>query len=54
MIEKLRNIEQRYNEISMKLASPDIFNNQDAYKKLTRELKDIEPVVEKYRQMKDI
>lgn len=50
MLEKLREAEIRFNEIENILSSPEVFNNMEEYKKLTRERKLLAPIIEKYRE----
>ena len=52
MIEKLQGIEERYEKINELLCNPEIVSNQDEYKKLMREQKNLAPVVEKFREYK--
>jgi len=54
MIEKLQSIEDRYNEIIKLLSDPEIISNQTEYQKYTRELSQLEEVVNKYRDYKKI
>ncbi len=54
MIEKLQSIEDRYNEIIKLLSDPEIISNQGEYQKYTRELSQLEEVVNKYRDYKNI
>lgn len=51
MLEKLKSVEKRYEEISEKLMNPDIISDQNAYKALMRDYKQLTPVVEKYREL---
>ena len=44
----------RYNEISLKLSSPDVFSDQDAYRCLTKELSDLEPVAEQAGKLQKV
>lgn len=46
MKEQLKKIIERFDEISNKLNDPDIVNNQDQYKRLSRERKHLLPIVE--------
>ncbi|HBL83734.1 MAG: peptide chain release factor 1 [Clostridiales bacterium GWF2_38_85] len=48
MIEKLKLIEKKYNEINEKLMSPEVMNDLELYKKLMKESKMLSPIVEKY------
>ena len=50
MIEKVRLMEQRYNELSNKLSEPGIADDQKLFKDLMKEFKNLTPVVEKYRE----
>lgn len=50
MIEKLKDIEKKFNEIEEKLSDPEIISNMEEYKKYTKEYKNLSPVVEKYRE----
>ena len=50
MKEKLREIQARYDELSAELAKPDVFSDQDRYKILAKEHKDLQPIVEKSKE----
>lgn len=50
MIEKLRSIDGRYEEISRRLSAPETMGDQAGYAALMREYKQLTPVVEKFRQ----
>lgn len=52
MFDKLRNIEDRFNEINEKLMEPDIINNQENYKNLMKEYKTLTPIVEEFKEYK--
>lgn len=52
MFEKLRALEERYEEINNKLMDPDIINNQALYTSLMKEYKNITPIIEKFREYK--
>ena len=52
MLEKLRSAEEKYEDIEARLASPDIFSDNEAYTKLMKEYKSLTPVIEKYREYK--
>lgn len=49
MIEKIKNIQQRYKEISEELYDPEVLNDQNRYRELTIEHKELQPIVEKGR-----
>lgn len=50
MLEKLKAVEQRYNEIGEELMKPEVISDNAQYKKLMQEHKHLTPVVEKYRE----
>lgn len=52
MLEKLRLTEARFEEINAKLMDSDIVNDQEHYKALMKEYKNLLPIVEKYREYK--
>lgn len=52
MFEKLKALEERYEEINNKLMDPDIINDQTLYTSLMKEYKNITPIIEKFREYK--
>lgn len=52
MFEKLKLLEARYEEISAKLTDPDIISDNDQYKLLMKEYKNLTPIIEKFREYK--
>ena len=50
MIEKLKQVEERYNFINDRLCSPEIAADASLSTPLLKELKTLTPVVEKYRE----
>lgn len=52
MIERLEAIENRYEELNMRLADPSIMNDQEQYLKLMKEHSDLTEIVEKFREHK--
>lgn len=50
MFDKLTIFEEKYNELSEKLYDPNIVSNQEVYKNTMKELKEITPIVEKYKE----
>src|ERR1700739_4891272 len=54
MFERLDQIEARYEELTNALASPDIVNDSAKYRKTAKAHSEIAPVVEKYREYKDL
>ena len=54
MIEKLNEIERRYNELQNQLQDPGIIKNQKKYKQLRRELSHLSEIVQEYEKMKNL
>jgi len=54
MFERLEQIEQRYDRLTQALASPEIMNDSAKYQKTAKAHSEITPIVEKYREYKDL
>src|SRR5579864_8705582 len=54
MFERLDQIEARYEELTNALASPDIVNDSAKYQKTAKAHAEVAPIVEKYREYKDL
>ncbi len=54
MFERLDHIEARYEELTQALASPEIMSDSAKYQKTAKAHSDMTPVVEKYREYKDL
>jgi len=54
MFERLDQIEARYEELTEAMASPEIMNDAAKYQKTAKAHSDMTPVVEKYREYKDL
>jgi peptide chain release factor 1 len=54
MFERLDQLEARYEEMNRALASPEIVNDSTKYQKTAKAHSEIAPVVEKYREYKDL
>lgn len=52
MIQKLDNIENRYNELTKLVVDPAVIANNKEWKKLVKEHSDITPIIEKYNELK--
>ena len=50
MLDKLREVEKRYEYLNERLCSPEISSDIEEYKSVMKELKTLTPVVEKYRE----
>jgi peptide chain release factor 1 len=54
MFERLDQIEARYEELTSALASPDIMNDSARFQKTAKAHAEVAPIVEKYREYKDL
>ena len=50
MLEKLKEIENKYKALEEKMQTPEVYTDPAAYAKLAREQKEIAPVVDAYRR----
>ena len=50
MIDKLKSIALKFNDIDQKLMDPAVVSDQEMYRKLMKERKNLEPIVEKYQE----
>ena len=54
MFQKLEDVEKRYEELNGLIADPAVISNQNEWKKLMKEHSDIEDIVFKYREYKEL
>jgi peptide chain release factor 1 len=54
MFERLDQIEARYDELTRALASPEVITDSSKYQKTAKAHSEIAPIVEKYREYKDL
>ena len=54
MFDKLSAIESRYDELMAKLASEEMRSDPAEYRKTTKALSDLEPLVQTYREYKSL
>ncbi len=52
MFDKLDFILEKYEELSLKVSDPDVINNQKRWQKHIKEMGEMEPIVNKYREYK--
>ena len=52
MLDRLEQMEQRYNEMQAQFALPEVLNDHEKYQKTAKALREIETPVEKYRELK--
>ena len=54
MIDRLEQMEQRYEELQSQFALPEVLNDQEKYQKAGKALSSLEPAVLKYRELKEV
>src|SRR6516225_43278 len=54
MLDRLEQMEQRYNELQAQFALPEVLNDHEKYKKTAKAIREIEEPVEKYRELKQV
>ncbi len=54
MLEKLESIKERFEDLKHKLSDPELMRDMDAYKKLSKEYKDLEQIVNEAARYKNI
>jgi len=54
MLEKLMEVENKYEKITQTLSDPKVFSNKDEFMKYSREQAELEPIVTKFREYKNI
>src|SRR5438552_15753082 len=54
MFERLDQIEARYEELTHALASPELISDSGKYQKAAKAHSELAPMVEKYREYKDL
>lgn len=54
MIEKLKKFQNRYQEIAEEMSKPEVVSNHEMYSKLAKEYADLEPVIKKAQQYKEV
>jgi peptide chain release factor 1 len=54
MIDRLEQMDQRYNELQAQFALPEVLNDHEKYQKTAKALREIEEPVEKFRELKQV
>jgi peptide chain release factor 1 len=54
VIDRLEQMEQRYEELQAQFALPEVLNDHEKYQKAGKALSDLEPTVLKYRELKEV
>ena len=52
MLDRLEQLESRYNELQAQFALPEVINDHEKYQKTAKAIREIEEPVEKYRELK--
>src|SRR5690554_3916837 len=50
MLDKLKAIEEKYNELNKQVIDPEVINDRENWQKLMKEHADLEPIVLKFRE----
>ena len=54
MLDKLKSVEEKFEDINVQLCDPDVVSDMDKYRKLMQDVKHLTPIVEKYREYKKV
>ncbi|OUQ57985.1 peptide chain release factor 1 [Tyzzerella sp. An114] len=54
MLDRLQEIETKYENLGESINAPDVIANQDEWRKLMKEYSDMTPIIEKYREYKTL
>ena len=54
MLDRLEQMEQRYNDLQAQYALPEVLNDHEKFQKIGKSLREIEEPVEKYRELKQV
>ena len=54
MFDRLQQTEERYQEMERELSDPALVGDQQRYQKITKQHRDLQPVIEKYREYKRV
>lgn len=50
MLQKLDFLQEKYEDLTVKISDPDVINDQNQWQKLVKEHADLQPIVEKYKE----
>ena len=54
MFQKLDEVEKRYEELTVKISDPEVISKTNEWQHLMKEHADMTPIVEKYREYKNV
>ena len=52
MLEKLQFLQDKYEDLTVKVSDPDVINDQNLWQTLVKEHTELQPIVEKYKEYK--
>ena len=52
MYDKLNFIQEKYEDLSLRVSDPELINNQPEWRKTVKEMSEMEPIVNKYKEYK--
>ncbi|MFW5645269.1 MAG: PCRF domain-containing protein, partial [Bacteroidota bacterium] len=54
ILEKLEGVKSRFDEVGELITNPDVISDMDRYVKLNKEYKNLEPIIDTYKNYKNI
>ncbi len=54
MLDKLKSVEEKFESINAQICEPDVVSDIEKYRKLMQSIKHLTPIVEKYREYKNV
>ena len=54
MLEKLQSLEKKYEDLNLQMSDPAILADQNTYKQLAKAHGELEPIVHKYREYREV
>ncbi len=54
MLSRLKDTEERFSELQQKLEDPEIIRDIEQFKRISKEIRLLEPIIEKYREYKSV
>ena len=54
MLDRLEQIEARYVDLGRQMADPEVLGDHAQYQKIAKQHRDLEPVVEKFREYRQV
>ena len=54
MIDRLEQMEQRYNDMQAQFSLPEVLNDHEKYQKTAKAMREIQAPVERYRELRQV